>query len=112
MAIVFEDLGDCVSYETISPGDTATGFTASNIVPTSGDYKGMNAKAVLIRAEDQDMNFSIHGTDPTASAGTNVGIKLKEDDSYVIRNTVNIKNFKIIDRVSGTTGTCKAFFFI
>jgi hypothetical protein len=109
--IVIEDLGNCGSYDSVAPADTATGFTAAKIKPVSGTYLGMTAKAALIIVEDNAVNFTLDGTTPTAKAGTNVGLKLDADQSYVIVGADNVLKFKCIDRVSGSTGTVKALIF-
>ena len=96
------------AYEAVTPGDTATGFTATNINPTSGTYSGTVAVAALLTCEDQTVNFSLHGTDPTAAAGTDIGHQLKAGESVELRGNVTLTNFSCIDRVSGSAGTVKA----
>ena len=109
--ITFEDLGECRAYESISPADTATGFTPSNYNKALTEGIMRVAKAVLIMVEDQTVTITLHGTDPTAAAGTNLGMKVGDSISYVIRGISNIKNFRCIDTVSGNLGTVKALFF-
>ncbi len=111
--IVFEDLGDCGGQDTLAPGDTAVGFTESDYKPTTGDFKGRTAKAVLIMAEDNTVSFTLDGTTPTTKAGTNVGMFLADTVSYVIRGPNNIRNALFIDTVSGggSAGIIKALFF-
>lgn len=105
--LVREILGDAGATENITPGDTATGITASKRCPTSGLYKGMTAAGALITCESNSVNFTFDGTDPTAAAGTNVGHSLGDSDSIVIRGQTNVANFKCIDRVSGSAATVK-----
>ena len=104
---VTEMLGDGGAYEKISPADTATGLAATTIQPTSGLAKGLFAKGILVTGEDETVHFTTDGTAPTAAAGTNVGHRLSADQSIVIRGQNNIKNFQVIDAVSGSTGSVK-----
>lgn len=104
---VTDMIGDAGAYEAITPGDTATGLSAATLNPTSGLYKGMTATGALITCEDDTVNFTIHGTAPTAKAGTNVGHALDAGQSMVIRGEGSLRNFKCIDRVSGSAGTVK-----
>jgi hypothetical protein len=108
--IVTDMLGDAGAYENITPGDTATGITASNL-QTSVHGATKQALGALVTCEDQTVHFTIHGTDPTAAAGTNVGHALAAGDSYVIRGIGNLRNFKCIDAVSLSAGTVKITIF-
>ena len=65
MPQVLEHYGRAGKYETITPGDTATGITVGNIVIAAENIK---AKAVLITCEDNDVNFTFEGTAPTAKS--------------------------------------------
>ena len=99
--------GDAVTYEAITPGDTATGLSAATVHPTSGVAKGMTAKGMLITCEDNTVNFTLHGTAPTAKAGTNVGHALDAGQSLEVMGEGSVRNFQCIDRVSGSAGTVK-----
>lgn len=99
------------AFEAITPGNTATGFTATNINPTSGTYDGAVAVAALLTGEDNTVNFSLHGVDPTAAAGTDIGHQLKAGESIELRGNVTLSNFACIDRVSGSAGTVKTTFY-
>jgi len=105
--LVIEYYGDAGAQEIITPGDTATAIAASTIQPTSGVHKNFQAKAILVVAEDFSFHFTLDGTAPTATAGTNVGITVSAGQSTVIVGYNNIKNFKIIDAVSGSASICK-----
>jgi len=94
------------AYESITPGDTATGITQSNL-STSG---GSPARAMLVTCEAETVNFTIHGTDPTAAAGTNIGHALEAGQSVLIEGRGSIDKFTVIDRVSGSAGTVKLTF--
>jgi len=100
--------GDVLGYESISPADTATGFTASNYKAGAGTLR---AERALISCESNTVNFTLHGTAPTAAAGTNIGTAFLANDSYLIVGYTAIANFQCIDRVSGSAGTVKVIFF-
>lgn len=95
------------AYESITPGDVATGISAANLKNSAG----LAAKEAMIVGEDNTVNFTLHGADPTASAGTNVGMALAAGNSYIIQGYDNIAAFRCIDRVSGSAGTVKVALF-
>ena len=105
--IVTEILGDGATYEKITPGDTATGFASAVLSPTSGLYKGMTAKGALITCQGNTQQFTFNGTAPTAAAGTDYGHPIDAGQSYTIRGANNVRNFRTIDRVSGSAGSIK-----
>lgn len=94
---------DSNGYESITPGDTATGITITILTNSSGK----KATGAFVTVEDNDLNITVHGVNPTAKAGTNVGFKLSPGQSYTISDQQEVVNFKCIDRVSGSTGTAK-----
>ena len=89
--LILEDLGNQFGWEKINP-TSATGITSTIIKPTSGAYKGMDAKAVLINVETNPIRIRMDGTAPTASNG----MLLKADTYYTIVNAANIRNFLCI----------------
>lgn len=105
--IVTNYAGDPFAYESITPGDTATGITLS--VLKASDRR--EAKAALIQVEDETVNYTIHGTAPTAAAGTNIGNALEAGEAIMIIGSPAIRNFSCIDRVSGSAGTVKIILF-
>lgn len=105
--IVFEMQGEAHGHEIIAPGNTATGITATLLQPTSGKFKGLQARAALITVESNTVNFTIDGTPPTAKSGTNMGHQLDAGQSYVITGIISLRAFLCIDRVSGSTGSVK-----
>lgn len=109
--IVTDILGDAGAVESIAPGDTATGISASNYATANIHGVEKLATGALLTCEDQTVNITFDGTAPTAAAGTNVGHAFAAGESYVIRGIHNVKNFKCIDRVSGSTGTVKVTVF-
>lgn len=111
--LVHEDLGVAATEDSVTPGDTAAGFTAAKIKPTTGIFAGKRAESALIICEDNTVKYTISGTTPTKKAGTNIGLPLQANESYVIRGVENVKNFLVVDDVSGggSPGIIKAFLF-
>jgi len=94
--IVLEDLGNNTGYEKLTTATTAKNITASLIKPTTGFYKGIMAKAVILSVETNPVRILMNGTAVTNSTG----IQLKADTYFTITNAENIKNISLID-VSG-----------
>ncbi len=95
--------GDVIGYEKITPGDTAMGISAG-LLKTSN---GLPVREALITVEANTVNFSTHGTAPTASAGTNIGHAMLAEQSMLLEGEDQIRNFSAIDRVSGSAGVVK-----
>lgn len=104
--IVTDILGDAGVGETLAPADTATGITAT-IYKQIIHGAEMSAIGALLTCEAETVNITFDGTAPTAAAGTNVGHAFSAGESYVIRSGPNVRNFKCIDRVSGSAGKVK-----
>ena len=103
---VIENLGNQSGYEALSP-TSSTGFTSSVINPTSGIYKGLSARAIMIGVEDNSIRFRLDGTAPTATNG----IKLNTSNYYTIIGAENIKNFHCIDTAAGASSVKVIPFF-
>ena len=100
-------VGEAGGYENLTPGDVVTSVTSTVRVPTSGTFAGIPAWGLLVAVEDNDINFTFDGTDPTAAAGTNIGFQAGNGDSFFLYGISNVKNFKCIDRVSGSAAVVK-----
>jgi len=107
MGIFREIIGDAGAYETITPGDTATGITKSVRQPTTGAYAGLSAVAALITVEANTVTVAFDGSTPTNAAGTNLGHKLAATDSLFLRGVKAVQNFKCVDTVSLSAGVVK-----
>lgn len=94
----FEDIGNNSGYEALAP-TTSTGITTSLLLPTSGNYKNMYAKAALINVETNPIRIKMDGNDPTAT----VGMLLPVGTFYTISNPANVKNFRCIDTGAGAS---------
>ena len=99
-------LGVQSGYESLSP-TSATGFTEALINPTSGTYKGMSAKAVVIGVETQPIRFLLDGTAPEAASG----MLLKADEYLLVTGFENIRQFKCIDTAAGASSVKVLVFF-
>ena len=98
---VFPIDGVADQYERLSATLTsAVGFTSSKILPTTGDFAGMQARSALISVETADIRFTIDGTTPTTTALGGAGHLLPFGSSYEISGEQNISNFKCINAVA------------
>ena len=68
-------------------------------------------KAALITVETAAINFTLDGTLPTATSGTNYGHKMDAGQSYVIRGYKNIRKFKCINAVASNGAIVKYTLF-
>ncbi len=92
-------------FESLTPGDTATGITSTVRHPADGvgPFFAQTAIAALITVENNSVRFTMDGTTPTAS----VGHLLTAGQSFVVENEYGVLNFKCIDAVSGSAGVVK-----
>lgn len=108
---VFPIDGVAGSYESLSATLTsAVGFTAAKILPTTGNFTGMNARSALISCETADIRFTIDGTTPTTTATTAAGHLLVKGASYEINGEQNVANFKAINAVASNGAVLKCTF--
>lgn len=72
-----------------------------------GKYEDAYARAAMISCESYAARFTLNGDSPTHSTAPepNVGIQLNPGYTYVITGINNIKNFRVVDDVSGSA--CK-----
>ena len=94
--IVLEDLGNQYGYEKLTTATTAKNIAADKLKPTSGPYKGMQARAALLAVEANPVRIRMDGTAVTNSTG----IQLKADTYFTVVNAENVKKISLID-VSG-----------
>ena len=92
-------------------GETWTGGTSGGTVVTAQapipvlSYD--KPRAALITVETAEINFTLDGTNPTLSAGTNYGCKLYSGQSYVVSGWHNIRRFRFINSVAGNGAVVK-----
>lgn len=92
-------------------GETFTGGVSTGTVATAQQpiplMKYSTPKGALITVETAAINFTIDGTKPTATAGTNFGCQIGSGQSYVIAGWNNIRNFKCINSVNASGAIVK-----
>jgi hypothetical protein len=76
--------------------------------PLTGWASGLQVNAALITCETAAINFTMDGTTPTATAGTNIGHQLGAGQSYVISGGNNVRKFRCINAVAGSGAVVKA----
>lgn len=96
--------------ETITATTASVGMTATTYAPTTGLFgtASLTARYVLIEALTGDLNFTLNGTAPTATAGTNKGLTLLVGDTFLIEGYDAAKNFRCINAVASSGAVCKA----
>lgn len=103
---VFDISGIAEGFETLTTA-TAVGFTAAKILPTSGAFTAIKARAAIISVEVADIRFTIDGTTPTVSAGTGAGHLLSSGASFIITGERNVANFLCINAVASSGAVVK-----
>jgi hypothetical protein len=95
-------------------GETWTGVSTGTVVtaqdPLPIRFFGQ-PKAALVTAETAAVNFTLDGTTPTATAGTNLGHQLSSGQSYVVNGWQNIRSFKAINSVNASGAILKYSMF-
>lgn len=95
-AAIYSPEGDCMGYEKLSTITAATSFTA-----TEYTYKGKIAQAALITVETAAIRFTMDGTTPVVTGGTEAGHKIDAGQSFVVRGYKSISQFKCINETAG-----------
>jgi hypothetical protein len=107
----FEIIGVAVGYEGLTTA-TAIGFTAAKLTPTTGNFAGMHARAVIISVDVADIRMTLDGTTPVITAtGGGVGHLIPYTSSIEIRGESNLKNFLCINAVNASGALVKCTFF-
>ena len=100
-------LGD-VTLTGALTGGTITINAAQEFIPI---LPRTQPKAALIVAEGFAVNFTLCGSVPTVSAGTNYGTTISAGQSYVIRGYNNIRRFSCINSVASSGALLKTTLF-
>lgn len=95
-ASIYAPEGDCLAYEKLSSLTAATAFTAAKAT-----YKGKIAQSVLITVETAAIRFTMDGTTPVVTGGTEAGHKIESGQSFVVRGYKSITNFQCINETAG-----------
>ena len=81
-------------------------FRRDKIMPTTGPYARLSARAVLVTSEDGDIRFRIDGGVPS----TTLGHYFTNGDTLVITGTQAIQQFRGI-RCGDTDGVLRVTYF-
>jgi hypothetical protein len=96
-------------------GQTLTGGTSTGTVATVQAPMELKTfsppQAALITVETATITFTLDGTTPTVSGGTNDGHQMTSGQSYVIAGWSNIRNFKCINTVNANGAVVKYSLF-
>ena len=82
--------------------------SASGVSIAFSDYanrrRGNSARSALVIPENNTCRIAFNGESPTNStdAEPNGGIEVAAGQSYLVAGTQNVKNFKVVDAVSGS----------
>ena len=93
-------------YEEVTVGVSVGGLTQAKIMPTTGPYARLAARAALVSAENGDIRFRIDGGLPSAS----IGHYLTSGDTLVLTGTQAIQQFRGI-RSGDTNGVLRVTYF-
>jgi hypothetical protein len=93
-------------YEEVTVGLSVVGFSSTKIMPTTGPYARLSARAALMSSENGDIRFRIDGGLPSASSGH----YLTSGDTLVLTGTQAIQQFRAV-RSGETDGVLKVTYF-
>lgn len=91
-------------------GGTSTGTAVAAQAPITILTHG-KPKSSLITVETASINFTLDGTTPTATAGTNYGHTVSAGQNFTITGWNNIRNFKCINAVASNGAIVKYSLF-
>ena len=101
---VIDIIGDAGTEEVIT-GDNTVKQIAAAVIAQTINGKAKIAIAALITCETFAVNMTFSGNDPAIGSG--VGHELAVGDSYMIRGSQNVKNWKCRNRVTDSNGIVK-----
>jgi hypothetical protein len=93
-------------YEEVTVGVTVAGFSQAKIMPITGPYARMAARAALVSSESGDIRFRIDGGLPTINSGH----YFTSGDTLVLTGTQGIQQFRGI-RCGDTDGVIRVTYF-
>jgi hypothetical protein len=91
-------------------GAVSTGVVTSISAPLELRVRGQ-AKTVLISCETAAVNYTLNGSPPTATAGTNLGHKIAVGEWLSIEDGLNIRGFQAINAVNASGSVLKYTLF-
>ncbi len=102
--------GTAVASEALVVGDTAVGFTASNLHQAAGTFINQDCTAALIVVETNSIRVTEDGTTP-AQGYPGVGYLLPSGSRKFIQGVTNIRNFKAIAATNGQGAMIEAIYY-
>lgn len=99
------------TYEAIAPGNTVTGFTAEKYAPTTGIMAGKKAIKATFYVKTNAINYTLDGTTPTQSGGTDVGMYAAATTEKEIIGYHDIETFRCIDATAGSASSLRVTYF-
>ncbi len=93
-------------YEEVTVGGSAVALSSVKIMPTTGPYARMAARAALVSSENGDLRFRIDGGLPDVSSGH----YLTSGDTLVLTGTQAIQQLRAI-RSGDTDALLKVTYF-
>jgi hypothetical protein len=93
-------------YEEVTVGVAVVGFSSTKIMPTTGPYARLSARAALVSSENGDLRFRIDGGAPSLSSGH----YLTSGDTLVLTGTQAIQQFRGI-RCGDTNAVLRVTYF-
>jgi hypothetical protein len=94
----------CLSYERFSNIASPVGFSPANLL-----IKGQPCQEVLIVVENAPIRFTLVSNIVPNVSG--VGVKMSDGNSYVIKGTETIQNFKMIGAAIGNGAVVHCHYF-
>jgi hypothetical protein len=99
-------------YEKIVPGNTITGFTATNLQPTTGPLAGKRANKAMVYVKNNAINYDITGSVViTQSGGTDVGMYAGSGTTLIITGNHDLQTFRCIDATAGSASDLRVTYF-
>jgi hypothetical protein len=93
-------------YEEVTVGDSAVALSTEKILPTTGPYPRLAARAALLSSENEDIRFRIDGGLPSANSRH----YLTSGDTLVLTGTQAIQQLRAI-RSGETDGVLRVTYF-
>jgi len=75
------------------------------------DLENVPAQTALIKVETATVNICIDGSTPTVAAGTNVGMQLASGQSWLLDDSNNVENFRVINTADASGSVVKVIVF-
>ena len=94
----------CLAYERFSNISSPVGFSPINLL-----VKGQPCQEVLVVVENAPIRLTLCGTITPNVSGT--GVKMDSGNSYVVKGTETIQNFRMIGAATGNGAVVHCHYF-